>query len=67
MNAKRLFVNVDQRAWFGASSRAKREGIERQRNYLKNKNEFFIALFGYSHNEGLCLNFPKGSSGNNII
>lgn len=66
LSAKRLLVNVDLRAWLGASQRAQREGFSTLRKYLDKKREFWIALFDYNRDEGLRLDSPGDQSYSNF-
>ncbi len=67
LSAKRLLVNVDLRAWLGASYRAEREGFGTLRKYLCKKREFWIALFDYKRDEGLRLDSPGNQSYSNFL
>lgn len=69
LEARRLLVNVDLRAWFGASKRAQREGYDAQRRYLVKKREQTFALFLYEAEpeRGLRLDIPKDESHSNHL
>lgn len=67
LSAKRLLVNVDQRAWLGASQRAQRDGFSTLRKYLRQKQEFWVALFDYNRDEGLRLDSPSDQSYSNFL
>lgn len=66
--AKELLVNVDLRAWFGASNAAQREGVvaARHRKDLKKKGEYVIANFAYDDQLGLDLRSPNDQSASNF-
>jgi CRISPR-associated endonuclease/helicase Cas3 len=66
LSAKRLLVNVDLRAWLGASQRAQRDGFTTIRKYLHRKREFWVALFDYNRDEGLRLDSPGDQSYTNF-
>lgn len=66
LSAKRLLVNVDLRAWLGASQQTERQGFSALRKYLNKKQEFWIALFDYNHDEGLRLDSPSDQSYSNF-
>lgn len=67
LSAKRLLVNVDLRAWAGASQRAQREGFSSLRKYLHKRKEFWVALFDYNRDEGLRLDSPCDLSYSNFL
>ncbi len=66
LSAKRLLVNVDLRAWAGASQYAQREGFNALRKYLHKNQEFWVALFDYRCDEGLRLDQPCDQSHSNV-
>lgn len=66
LSANRLLVNVDQRAWLGASQRAQRDGFTTIRKYLRQNREFWVALFDYNRDEGLRLDSPGDQSYSNF-
>jgi len=66
LSAKRLLVNVDLRAWLGASYRAERSGLQSVRKRIYKDREFWIGLFEYTRSEGLRLDSPRDESGSNI-
>jgi hypothetical protein len=73
LEAKKLIVNLDLRAWLGKTKRAAREGCDSQRRLVIEKNrrkkgEQIIALFKYETEpyQGLRLDIPLDESQSNI-